>query len=86
MPAESLVAVEISRQEIVRMYFRTSTTYLAPSEYINANHDFQNIVFNDGGNTDTFQLAGDLDMDYDLTITDARIYFSFFLFPFYCSA
>jgi hypothetical protein len=62
------------------MYFRTSAEYLAQSEYINANHDTQDIVFNDGGNTDTFQLAGDLDVDYDMTITDARIYFSFFSF------
>ena len=57
MPAESLVLVEISRQDILRMHFRTSTMYLAPSEYINANHDLKNIVFHDGGNTDTFQLA-----------------------------
>jgi hypothetical protein len=35
-----------------------------------ANHDFQNIVFNDGGGTATFQLGGDLAVNGNLTVTD----------------
>ena len=48
----------------------TSGTRTITPGGVDADHDFQHIVFNDAAGTATFQLAGAIDADGDVTVTD----------------
>jgi CSLREA domain-containing protein len=51
----------------------TSGSKLITPGGTDADHDFQNIIFNDAAGTATWELQGALDVDNDLTITDGIV-------------